>query len=315
MKHTLVGYTGFVGKNLTAAHSFDALYNSASIAESYEADNGLVVYSGMYSEKFLANADPKADLDRARGAFENMQKMRPERLVLISTVDVYPRPQGVYEDSPAGGEGAPAYGANRLALENWVHETFPEALVVRLPGLFGKGLKKNFIYDMLTVIPMMLREEKYTELCKKEALVAECYQKDDAGFYRLQAEGKKKTALRDFFEENDFNAVSFTDSRSVYQFYNLANLWADIERALEKNLRVLNLATQPVEAGALYEILFGREFVNHLDAPPVCYDMRTRHGRSFGGLDDYVADRVEVVSGIGKLGCAMLQAEGWEDSL
>ncbi len=309
MKHTLVGYTGFVGQNLAAAHTFDAMYNSANIAESFGADNGLVIYSGMYSEKFLANADPAADLARARAAFENICQMAPERLVLISTVDVYPRPLGVYEDSPAGGPDAPAYGANRLTLENWVREAYPEALVVRLPGLFGKGLKKNFIFDMLTLVPMMLRENKYTELCQKEPLVAEGYRRDDTGFYRLVAVGEQRAALKAFFAQNDFSALSFTDSRSVYQFYNLANLWADISRCLQKNLRTINMATQPVEAGSLYEVLFGREFVNHLDAPPVRYDMRTRYGREFGGLDDYIADRMEVVAGIGKLASAVLQEE------
>ncbi len=309
MKHTLVGYTGFVGRNLAAEHSFDAMYNSANIAESFGAENGLVVYSGMYSEKFLANADPAADLARARQAFENIQKMRPERLVLISTVDVYPLPIRVFEDSPAGGEGAPAYGANRLALEAWVRESYPEALVVRLPGLFGLGLKKNFLFDMFTLTPMMLKEDKYKELCNKEPLVKKCYRRDDLGFYRLAAEEGQKAALRAFFKENDFNALSFTDSRSVFQFYNLQNLWRDLDLCLQKGLRLINLATPPVAAGHVYEVLFGKPFENYLDKPPVCYDMRTRYGRELGGGDDYIADRAEVLADIGKLAGRMLAEE------
>ncbi|MDL2253356.1 sugar nucleotide-binding protein [Ruminococcaceae bacterium OttesenSCG-928-I18] len=300
MKHTLVGHTGFVGGNLAAGHTFDAMYHSTDIEESFGADNGLVIYSGMPSEKFLANADPAADLAVAEKAMDNIRKMRPEQLVLISTVDVYPRPFGVYEDTAVHSEEMPAYGKNRRALEDWVRQAFPEALIVRLPGLFGKGLKKNFIYDMLTIIPMMLREDRFEQLSKKNPLVRACYAKDEAGFYRLEAEQTQREELKAFFENNDFNALSFTDSRSVFQFYNLANLWTDLSRCLKMNLRLMNLATEPVEAGALYKALFGEEFVNYLDRPPAFYDVRTHYGREFGGDDDYVADRDEVLAGIGK---------------
>ncbi len=310
MKHTLVGYTGFVGQNLSTTHKFDALYNSSNIANSFEADNGLVIYSGMYSEKFLADANPKADLQRAETAMDNIRKMRPQQLVLISTVDVYPRPLLVNESSIAGGEGATPYGRNRLVLETWVRNEYPDALIVRLPGLFGKGLKKNFIFDMLTLTPMMLREDKYQQLCEEEALVKESYRLDDNGFYRLCVLKEHEQELRNFFAKNDFNALSFTDSRSIYQFYNLANLWHDIERCLKRNIHLINLATEPVEAGVLYQMLFGKEFVNHLNRPPVCYDMRTMYGREFGGLDHYVADGIEVISDIGKLARVELEKMG-----
>lgn len=301
MKYSLVGYTGFVGGNLAAQHHFDHLYNSKNIGESAGADNGLVVYSGMPAEKFLANADPEADFARARQAMDNIRRMNPEKLVLISTVDVYPRPQCVYEDTPMPEEDAPAYGKNRLALEHWVREEYPDALVVRLPGLFGQGLKKNFIYDMLTLTPAALKAEKYHELAGREPLVAESYTPGDNDFYRLAPLDATKTMkLRTFFETNDFNSLCFTDSRSVFQFYNLANLWEDIGRCLKAGLRLVNLATQPVEAGALYQFLFGTEFENYLPGGPVVYDMRTRYGRDLGGLDDYVADRAEVLAGIAK---------------
>lgn len=301
MKYSLVGYTGFVGGNLAEQHSFDNLYNSKNIKESFGADNGFVVYSGMPAEKFTANAHPEEDFARAQNAMENIRKMRPEKLVLISTVDVYPRPRGVYEDTALNGENTPAYGKNRLELEGWVRQEFPEALIVRLPGLFGKGLKKNFIFDMFTVTPSALTEAKYSELAEKNTLVAESYKQDESGFYRLlPLYADKAEQLRSFYENNDFNALSFTDSRSVYQFYSLANLWADINTSLKKNLRLVNLATQPVEAGALYHMLFGKEFVNHLGKEPVWYDMRTRYGRDFGGDDDYILDRAGVVADIAR---------------
>ncbi|MDL2293545.1 sugar nucleotide-binding protein [Ruminococcaceae bacterium OttesenSCG-928-D13] len=306
MKYSLVGCTGFVGGNLAHNHAFNNLYNSKNIGEAFGADNGFVVYAGMPAEKFLAAADPAADLRRAEQAFENITRMKPEKLVLISTVDVYPKPYKVYEDAAPSAEAdespALAYGKNRLALEGWVREAYPDALILRLPGLFGRGLKKNFIYDMLTLTPAMLVAEKYAELAEKEPLVRDSYRQDAQGFYRLQPLPAEKAAtLRGFFEQNDFNSLSFTDSRSVFQFYDLANLWADIGRCQKHHLTLVNLATQPTEAGALYHFLFGAEFENHTAKGPVRYDMRTRHGRELGGLDDYIADRAEVVAGIAKL--------------
>ncbi len=302
MKYSLVGYSGFVGGNLAATHTFDNLYNSKNIQDSYGADNGYVVYSGMPAEKFLANADPNADLQRAETAMDNIRKMRPERLVLISTVDVYPKPMGVYEDTVIDNANAPAYGKNRYTLEGWVREEYPDALIVRLPGLYGRGLKKNFIYDLLTITPSMLVEGKYKELSEKSKLVKESYSVDDAGFYRLQnLDTQKAEELKSFYEQNDFNALSFTDSRSVFQFYNLASLWKDIARCEKKGIRLVNLATQPVEAGALYRVLTGCEWENHTAKGPVQYDMRTRYGRELGGLDGYVADHAEVMSGIANM--------------
>ncbi len=310
LKTSLVGCTGFVGGNLAAAHSFDNLYHSTNIETAFGANNGLVVYSGMPAEKFTASANPAADFAAAQNAMENIRRMAPQALVLISTVDVYPLPARVYEDTLPQAKNSPTYGKNRYALESWVREEYPEALILRLPGLFGKGLKKNFLYDMLTLTPSVLAGEKYEELAAKEPLVRQSYAEADNGFYRLKPLAPaEKQRLHDWFEQNDFNALRFTDSRSTYQFYNLAWLWRDIQRCRKLGLRLVNLATPPVEAGGLYATLTGREFVNHTEKGPVHYDMRTRYGREFGADDDYIADRNGVVAGIARFMAAGLAAE------
>ena len=299
MRHTLVGCTGFVGGNLAASHTFDGQYHSRNIAESYGQDNGLVVYSGMPSEKFLANADPEADLAQARQALDNMRKMRPQRLVLISTVDVYPSPQSVCETDVPTAENAPAYGKNRLALEGWVREEWPDALILRLPALYGKGLKKNFLYDMLTITPGMLTEDKYLELSKRERLVAEGYKPGKAGFYRLWPRDEHDSReLRSFFAGNDFNALSFTDSRAAFQFYGLSRLWGDIERCLEAGLTLVNLAVEPVLASELHWKIMERPFANHKPGDPPQYDMRTCHADVLGGSGGYLQSREQVMEGI-----------------
>lgn len=299
MNTTLVGYTGFVGQNLAQSHNFTYCYNSKNITQSFDADNGLVIYSGMASQKYLANANPSADLELAKQAMNNIVAMKPEKLVLISTVDVYPTPVGVYEDSLAGGENALAYGANRFQLEKWVREAYPSALIVRLPGLFGQGIKKNFIYDIMTITPFALNKQKYEQLSEETSLIQECYKLADNGFYQLQSIQKRKSAeLKDFFVNNDFNALSFTDSRSVFQFYNLANLWEHIEMCLQQELLLVNLAVEPIQASELYSFIVGDFFENNTSAGPVDYDMRTRFAALFGGIDGYIQPKEQILQQI-----------------
>ena len=112
-------------------------------------------------------------------------------------------------------------------LEKWVREDHPDALIVRLPALYGIHLKKNFLYDLHTITPAMLREEKYRELAARCELVEKGYSPAENGFYKLNG-SVSGTALREWFEAQSFNALAFTDSRSLYQFYDLGRLWGDI---------------------------------------------------------------------------------------
>jgi len=64
-------------------------------------------------------------------------------------VAVYAMPIGVNEDSNPDTPHATSYGAHRTKLEQFCRQQFPNLLVVRLPGLFGDGLKKNIIFDFM----------------------------------------------------------------------------------------------------------------------------------------------------------------------
>ena len=142
----LVGSTGFVGGNLRAKHTFAAVCHSSDIAAQYGTQPDLCVYAGVPAAMFLANADPEADMEVMRTARENLRKIAPKSLVLISSIAVFADSRGRCEDDAPGTDGLPAYGRNRLQLEQWVREDFNDALIVRLPALYGAGLKKNFLF-------------------------------------------------------------------------------------------------------------------------------------------------------------------------
>ena len=141
----LVGYTGFVGSNLSYQYDFTERYNSKNIKHAYGCKPDLLIYAGIRAEKFLANQDSNKDLSNIENAFYNIQQIQPRKLVLISTIDVYKSPINVNEDTPIISEDLQPYGANRYYLEQKVRDDFPETLIIRLPGLFGKNIKKNFL--------------------------------------------------------------------------------------------------------------------------------------------------------------------------
>ena len=299
--NALVGYTGFVGSNLYAAGTFDAVFNSKNIQDAYGLHPDLMVYAGLRAEKYLANNFPEKDMGLIREAEENIRRIEPKKLVLISTVDVYKNPVGADEDFDIETEGLHPYGANRYALELWARENYPDALIIRLPGLFGKNIKKNFIYDYMTKIPFMLKTEKMEELSEQEPVLLKYYEKLDNGFYKCRELAvSEKGIVRDVFERLHFSALNFTDSRSVYQFYPLDRLWGDIQAALSENILLWNPATEPVSAEEVFHFLNGGNFKNELQANPAFYDYRTKYAAVFGGSNGYIMKKQQVLEEIQK---------------
>jgi dTDP-4-dehydrorhamnose reductase len=144
----VIGYTGFVGGNLLAQRDFDARYNSSNIDEIAGRSFDLIVCAGAPAEKWKANADPDRDLANIERLAGALTRANAGRVVLLSTVDVFGTPTGVDENSPVPTAGLHAYGRNRRLLEEKVASRF-ETTVLRLPGLYGPGLKKNVIFDFL----------------------------------------------------------------------------------------------------------------------------------------------------------------------
>jgi NAD dependent epimerase/dehydratase family len=147
MNDALIGYTGFVGSNLCQQHTFGEQFNSRNISEMAGRSYQVVVCAGVQAKKWWANDHPAEDWKGISSLIDVLRQVNAERFVLISTIDVYPRPSGVTESSPIESENH-AYGQHRYAFEEFVREKFPVHHVIRLPGLFGTGLKKNVIFDL-----------------------------------------------------------------------------------------------------------------------------------------------------------------------
>ncbi len=297
---SLVGYTGFVGSNIYegAKGKIERTYNSKNIDEAYGENPDLLIYAGLRAEKYLANNAPEKDKALICQAEDNIKKIDPKKLVLISTIDVFKNPVDVNETSKIDIENLHPYGYNRYQLELWVREKYPDALIIRLPGLFGKNIKKNFIYDYINVFPFMLKENKYHELVSEDSEIQKYYKLQDNGFYKADFKESERELLKAKFKKLGFTALNFTDSRSVYQFYDLSRLWDDIQIAINNDIRLWHPATEPVSASDVYYKLEGNEFNNELDAAPAFYDYRTVYAELFGGYNGYICDKYTVLNQI-----------------
>lgn len=148
-RNCLVGFTGYVGTTLLAQTAFDELYNSSNIESIKGMEFDLVVCAAAPAVKWKANQAPEEDLANINQLISCLKEVKAEKFVLISTVDVYSTPIKVDESTNIQAETAEPYGKHRFYLEQFVTQTFHDHLIIRLPGLFGKGLKKNFIYDLI----------------------------------------------------------------------------------------------------------------------------------------------------------------------
>jgi nucleoside-diphosphate-sugar epimerase len=149
MSQALIGYTGFVGSHLHRQVSFTQVYNSKNIAEIQGREFDIVYCAGAPGRKWWANQHPEEDAASIDELIFNLKKVETKLFVLISSVDVYPSPLRVNEETQIDLKSLHPYGKNRYRLEEFVAQNFPHYLIVRLPGLFGQGLKKNIVFDFL----------------------------------------------------------------------------------------------------------------------------------------------------------------------
>lgn len=147
MKSILIGATGFVGGVLQRYIDFDALASSKNISDFAGEQFDFAIVAAGDARKWYANQNPERDAGHIDRLIEDIKPIQVRHLLQFSTVDVYATSGD--ESSLTGAEAKHAYGANRLRLENGLRDLYENTQIVRLPGLFGPGLKKNLIFDTI----------------------------------------------------------------------------------------------------------------------------------------------------------------------
>lgn len=112
----------------------------------------------------------------------------------------------------------------------------------------------------------------------------------------LVGPGLKKNIVFDFLNDNNVNRI---DSRHVFQFYPMTNLWADIEKSLAAGLTLVHLTAEPVSVAEVAREAFGRDFTQTLaGVTPVHYDFRTVHAGLWGRTGAYQYSREKSLAAI-----------------
>ncbi len=147
-KRALIGHTGFVGGNLLLQGKFDSVFSSSDIDDMRGQEYDEVYCAGAPGLKWLANKEPEQDAKAISKLIESLRLTKIKKLILISTVDVYKSPNNVDEQTIIDESLLEPYGRHRHQLEKFASDYY-STLIIRLPGLFGRGLKKNLIFDLI----------------------------------------------------------------------------------------------------------------------------------------------------------------------
>lgn len=147
MTTAIVGWTGLLGQTLVSKLPYADRYNSSNIQDLTGKSYDIVYFCGMPAEKWRINQNSEPDYANTQALIRVLKTVTATRFVLISTVDVLDC--SVSQDETGTKYATHPYGQHRHLLERFVSEQFPAHTIVRLPGLFGKGLKKNSIYDFI----------------------------------------------------------------------------------------------------------------------------------------------------------------------
>ncbi len=248
-KTCLIGYTGYVGTNLDLKYNFTHKYNSKNIHEIQNDTYDLVICAGISATKWWSNLHEKEDLDNIMSLLNNLKSVKTKKFILISTIDVYNNINDGNEDTLIDPNNMP-YGKNRHYVETFIKETFDNYNIIRLPGLFGFGLKKNIIYDYL------------------------------------------------------HNSLKELNINSSFQWYNVGNLFDDINIIIQNNNNITNLFTEPIHNNDLHNIFrkYNPNFTyTFTDKNQINYNVKTKYS-----ICSYQNTKQNILSMIDSYICNML---------
>lgn len=301
----IIGHSGFVGGTLVHQHAFGGKFNSKNIDTVGDTACDTVVCAAAPGSMFVANRHPDRDRAAIDALIDQLSKVRARRFVLISSI-------AVLEDFAAGADENTtafqqdlAYGHNRRLLEAFCESHFDNCHVFRLPALFGPGLKKNFLFDLMNPLPSMMPEARHKMLLDQIApdlrdVMAGLYALDtDTGMLglnrvKLNADAHRQ-ALDAAVRAIGMSATQFHNPESTFQYYDMARLWQDINTAISADLRSVHLAVAPVRAADIHSRLLG---TNMPDTGAKLHreDMHTRHAGQWDGKGPYLEDADVVLN-------------------
>lgn len=149
-----------------------------------------------------------------------------------------------------------------------------ESTVIQETGLHPYGLHRRFL-------------EKFVEENFSKSLIVR--------LPGLVGPGLRKNVIFDFHNSNKLEAI---ESRGIFQFYPMVNLWYDIQIALQAGLRLVHLTAAPIRVSDVSLRGFGKPFKQELIGMPARYDMQTMYATIYGAKGRYQYSESETVQAI-----------------
>jgi nucleoside-diphosphate-sugar epimerase len=111
----------------------------------------------------------------------------------------------------------------------------------------------------------------------------------------LVGPGLRKNIIFDCLHNNNLHMI---ESRNIFQFYPMVNLWHDIQVALKAGLQLIHLTAEPISVQDVFLKGFGKVFNKNLGKSPITYDMQTRYANIFGVAGAYQYTARETIQAI-----------------
>lgn len=302
----LIGHSGFVGGTLALQHNFAAKFNTSNIDLISDQAFDVVVCAAAPGSMFMANQEPERDKAQIEALIERLHGLRTERFVLISTIAVLADFASGEDEATEAFQQNLAYGRHRRLLESFCENRFSNCTVIRLPALFGPGLRKNFIFDLLNPAPTMLNRSRFEMLLERvpaahRDLLCRLYTSDPSGMYVIDRHALNRLGdrlqLEEVIQSAELSAIQFHHPDTTYQYYNLSRLWRDISLAIDFDLECVHLATEPLRAGDIHARLLGHDMQKN-DARLHHEDMHTRHAPLWGREGPYLESASQVLDSL-----------------
>jgi nucleoside-diphosphate-sugar epimerase len=145
----IVGAKGFVGSALANKFNRSEQYTRDNISKLQKSSAQTLAVTAAPAVKWKANQYPVEDFDAISKIYNLISTSKATECILISTIDVFPSGVEFTEADPPSEKNVEGYGRNRIWLEQKIMNRFEKHLIIRLPAMYGPGLKKNVLFDLL----------------------------------------------------------------------------------------------------------------------------------------------------------------------
>lgn len=185
----ILGYTGFVGSNLALQiKDFDG-YNSKNLADIKGKHYKNIYYACVPGVKYLANKDPLNDLENILDILKVLIHINCDNFFLVSSQDcnsTLDSDENYYCEPPS------EYGKNRLFFEEFIKRIFKNVYILRIGCLFGKNLRKNIIFDLISNNPYLetLKNDSTMQLYCLDDLKTDFELMVEKGWHKINRFGK-----------------------------------------------------------------------------------------------------------------------------